>query len=142
MNSYLQRLLGDVAAASQGEFKPVARYYPEMDYLLYLKEDCSYRADRVDGVLTLLWHPYKDELVGLRFKGFRALFKQLRPALAEADFLPLVTFVAEALLRVGDDLVEKMEEQRKEELRKKYRMAIDFAVNAQVSKEELERIAA
>ena len=33
---------------SQSQFQPVAKYYPEMDFMLYLNEDCSYRADRVD----------------------------------------------------------------------------------------------
>ena len=65
--TYLDQLLGGSGPAREGEFSPVSRYYPEMDYLLYLKEDCSYRADRVDGVLTLLWHPYREQLVGLRF---------------------------------------------------------------------------
>ena len=81
MDAFLNKLsLGQTV--EEGGFRPVARYYPPMDFLLYLKEDCSYRADRVDQFLTLLWHPYKDELVGIKLKGIRFIYEKNKERLA------------------------------------------------------------
>lgn len=59
-------------------FKPVARYYEAMDCVIYLLEDLAYSADRVDGFLTLLWHPHEERLIGVKLKGFRFLFGRLQ----------------------------------------------------------------
>jgi len=80
------------AVDSPEGFTPVARYYSGMDFVLYLNKDCSYRADRVDEFLTLLWHPTEDNLVGVKLKGFRCLFQAIKKVLdfKETDFVPLV----------------------------------------------------
>lgn len=50
-----------------GEFKPGLFYYPAIDWLLYLSEDCAYRAGTlVPGVVDILWHPHEDRIVGLK----------------------------------------------------------------------------
>ena len=75
MANFVEGLMPHGWTPKKGEFKPLARYFPEMDFLIYLNEDCSYRADRVDAFLTVLWHPERDALVGIKLKGFRFLFR-------------------------------------------------------------------
>lgn len=59
----------------------------------------SCRADRVDEYLTLLWHAREPALVGIKLKGFRSLFDDLkeRGLIEEAHFIPLCRIVAEVL---------------------------------------------
>lgn len=142
MTDHLEKLLRK--PPSQGSFKPVARYYKAMDYLLYVEEDCSFRSDRVDPLLTLLWHPYDDKLVGLMLKGFRAFMHEIEPGIAKDDreFMPLVTLVAEAFTKTAPKMMEKYEEERREELRKKYVLALEMASNKKVAREEINRAVA
>lgn len=112
---------------SGNPFVPVARYYPAMDFLLYLNADCAYRADRVDTFLTLLWHPLEDRLVGLKLKGFRFLFNQVKAisGLEEADFLPVVKLLETALVGgVAEAAMTRIEQKRVEE---QYAKAKEFA---------------
>ncbi|MEI7511894.1 MAG: hypothetical protein WCK01_00330 [Candidatus Uhrbacteria bacterium] len=76
--AWLAGMMNGEARETTLPFRPVAQYHPEMDCMLYLREDCSYRADRVDLFLTLLWHPYEQRAVGIKLKGFRFLFEQVR----------------------------------------------------------------
>jgi hypothetical protein len=112
--------------ASQGSeipaFAPCARYYDTMDLLLYLEEDLSYRADRVDQFLTLLWHPQDDRAIGVKLKGFRFLFQRLKAALAaqnielgERFFMSLVVALEIAMTSLGSTLVAEAERQRREQ---------------------------
>lgn len=76
-----------------------ARYYANMDYLVYKKEAGAYRADRVDAFLTVLWHPHEDRLIGVKLKGWRYFFNHLKEALnlEDSDFFPLVNALEYAL---------------------------------------------
>src|SRR5216684_613546 len=94
----------EVSPSGIKEFTPCARYYETMDLLLYLQEDLSYRADRVDEFLTLLWHPQEDRAIGVKLKGFRFLFQRLKAALAaqnvqlgEGVFMSLVAALEVAM---------------------------------------------
>jgi hypothetical protein len=85
-------------------FKPSARYYEPMDYILYLETDTAYRADRVDRFLTLLWHPHEERAIGVKLKGFRFIFERMLEILhsqgveiARAEFVPLITAFEVAL---------------------------------------------
>jgi hypothetical protein len=132
-------------------FKPIARYYETMDILLYLNADLSYRADRVDEWLTLLWHPYKMELIGIQLKGFRCVCRRnaLLAGLAKDDeiFLPLAALVAGRFLKeeaealIGAASNERRD--RREALMRKYDLATEFVAreNARVSISELKRAA-
>ena len=96
-------------------FVPVARYFPDMDYVLYLNTDCSYRADRVDTFLTVLWHPQEDKLVGVKLKGFRFIFSQLQKIieLKDNDFVLLVKAIEIALVGgYAESLLAKVEQER------------------------------
>lgn len=97
------------------DFKPFAEFFPRMDAVLYLREDCSYVADRVDAFLTVLWHPTEERLVGIKLKGFRFLFNQVQ-AIAGLDpsaFIPLVRVLETALVGgVAESLISKLEKDR------------------------------
>ena len=83
------------------DFVPTAKYYHTMDFLLYLREDCHYRADRVDPFLTVLYHPYEPRIVGIKLKGFRFLFDQFCKIVGRSGpkhFLPVVKFIEMALV--------------------------------------------
>ena len=44
-------------ATGDQAFKASAKYLPAMDCLIYLREDCSYRAVRLNPFTTVLLHP-------------------------------------------------------------------------------------
>jgi hypothetical protein len=105
-------MAADLAALSfefeslpKGGFQACARYYEAMDFILYLREDLPYRADRVDRFLTLLWHPSEDRAIGVKLKGFRYLFQHLQAifrgngrSLPETDFFPLISALEVAMV--------------------------------------------
>jgi hypothetical protein len=124
----LEDMLGTAALAEFDfeDFEPCARYYPPMDCVIFLREDVAYRADRIDEFLTLLWHPSEDVAVGVKIKGFRALFNTLSEvaaaagrSLPEGAFTPLMSAIEVAMtMRVGSALTDKMEASRLEEHRR------------------------
>jgi hypothetical protein len=129
-------------------FEPIARYYETMDILLYLNADMSYRADRVDEWLTLLWHPYKKALIGIQLKGFRCVCRKsaFLAGIAKNDkvFLPLAALVANRFLKDEvEALIEAPGDERREALMRKYDQALAFVAgeHARVSIEELKRAA-
>jgi hypothetical protein len=105
------------------EFKPSARYIAAMDCLIYLREDCSYRAVRLNPYQTILLHPYEDRPVGVKLKGMRFLQHRLR-AIFEASHVKNVNPAAFefsaywelALTAAGDDEVADAERVRQEQL--------------------------
>jgi hypothetical protein len=80
----LDHVLSQWGLSSTGEFKPCAHYYSAMDHVLYLREDVSYRAERVDRFLSLLRHPHEERLVGLKVEGWRSLSARLQCILRSA----------------------------------------------------------
>ncbi|MBF0373692.1 MAG: hypothetical protein HQL39_09770 [Alphaproteobacteria bacterium] len=72
----LEQQLNELGAVMES-FRASAWFEPEMDQLVYLTEDCAYRAERVDALFTLLWHPYEDRVVGAKIKGFRWVYELL-----------------------------------------------------------------
>ena len=115
-----------------GPFRAAARYDRGMDHLVYLTEDVSYVADRVDRFLTILWHPSENRLVGIKLKGFRYLFTTVRATwkhLTERHFSQVITLVEFAMAAgVGREVMRKAEAEAKakaEELRK-YELACEF----------------
>lgn len=112
MKSFLEDLeLG----TKVGPFEPASRYFAGMDMFIYLSEDVSYRAERVDGYLTALRHPHDDRIVGLKLKGFRWLFNEVQGqlGLADDDFVYLVEVLQIILVRVGDELIRDVERRQK-----------------------------
>lgn len=131
------------------DFEPRARYYAPMDCVIYLKEDLSYRADRVDDYLTLLWHPHERRAIGIKIKGFRFLFERLRVIcsaqnldLPERAFVPLVAAVELAMtVRVGSDLTKEAEQNREGErarFTERYEEAREMVRSVQLDAKELE----
>ena len=125
------------------DFAPVARYYPEMDFVLYLNEDCSYRADRVDTFLTVLWHPLDNRLVGVKIKGFKFIFTQLEKIiddLNDKDFIPLVKAIEIAL--VGGYAEALMDQVERERNLRFYTDAIKLVGEVQVEIDDTLKLAA
>jgi len=118
------------------DFVPCARFYEDMDVLLYLEEDIAYRADRVDSFLTLLWHPDKEEAIGVKLKGFRFLFQRLQSILrsdgvklGDEKFVPMISALEVALTAgLGSAITADAEHARRvEEKYEKARRLIDSA---------------
>lgn len=57
----------------EGEIVPRAQYFRAMDCIIYLTEDCSYRARPIDDTLELLMHPQEERVVGIKLNGITAL---------------------------------------------------------------------
>ena len=119
-------------------FEPVAKYYKNMDFMLYLTEDCSYRADRVGQFLTILLHPTEDRAVGVKLKGFRFIFDRLRSVderIEAGHFYPLVKALELALVGgMGEAL---MNDNDKSRLTEKYEQAREIVKDAEFQTREL-----
>lgn len=145
MATLLENLINEIEAGKESpsaSFLPMARYYSPMDFLLYLNEDVSYRAERVDPFLTVLWHPVDEKLVGIKLKGFRFIFERLKSILDLRDtaFLPVVKAIEIAMVGgLGQAFIENHERER---LRTLYAKAKDVAREAQFNPQELYREAA
>ena len=116
----LDNLLAQWGNGPLSQFQPCAHYYEAMDVVLYLQEDVSYRADRVDGFLTLLWHPQEDRAIGVKLKGWGYLFQRLQSILKatgvdlpDSQFVPLISAIEVAVTAgLGEQLVAGNERQR------------------------------
>jgi hypothetical protein len=111
----------------ESPYNRAAIYLDDADMIEYLRSDvaCFYR--RVDGFLTLAFSMKTHELVGFRVKGFKNFFvKYLQPKykLIDADFVPLVSVIEEALGVVG----EKVTHDQRDAYRQVRRMAHDDRV--------------
>lgn len=130
----------------QGDFQACARYYEPMDFLLYLRDDLPYRADRVDSFLTLLWHPYQDQAIGVKLKGFRFLFERMQAIfraqgrlLLDNDFLPVMSAVEVAMTAgIGSAITDGAERKR---LDRSYALARTLTKSARFDPRELRKAA-
>lgn len=122
------------------KFQPAAKYIAPMDCLLYLREDCSYRAVRLNAYTTVLLHPYEDRPVGVKLKGVRFLHERLTAILRSLDLESplnkLITFWEIACTESGDTVTENAEGERQRQLAARARKIVEGA--ADISKEELE----
>lgn len=107
-----------------GGFEPGASYSAPMDCIIYLREDVSYRAERIDQFLTILWHPDDERVVGVKLKGCRFLFGVVRSAvraftsmdIPDNSFTPLVGAVELALnMRMGAYMSDQLQKDRAKE---------------------------
>lgn len=102
-------------------FEPLARYFAPMDCLIYLREDCSYRAVRLNSHTTVLLHPYEDRPVGVKLKGMRDLYERLKAILRslKADNVPMNSLIAYwelAYTEDGDEVINVAERERQRQL--------------------------
>ncbi len=136
----------EMGTLPEGEFQACARYYEPMDFLMYLREDVPYRADRVDSFLTLLWHPSEQRAVGVKLKGFRFVFQHLQAIfrsqgipLPDDGFLPLMTaFEVTMTAGMGASVTAGAERKR---LLKSYATAKALVRTVQFDPRELRRAA-
>ena len=141
----LDELLADFGDGELRPFVPGALYYEPMDCVIYLKEDVSYRADRIDAFLTLLWHPRENKAVGVKLKGFRWLFQRWQAfcqdekdlTVPDESFVPLVKAIEIALTaRLGEMITSDVESERKEErarIEKSYQCAREIVDSVTVT---------
>lgn len=103
-------------------FEPSAKYIASMDCLIYLREDCSYRAVRLNSYQTVFLHPQEDRPVGVKLKGLRYLHHRLqailRAAKGDADVrqVGLVALWETALTAGGNEYVADAEQERQKML--------------------------
>jgi hypothetical protein len=114
------------------EFRPAARYIAAMDCLIYLREDCSYRAVRLNPYQTILLHPYEDRPVGIKLKGVTFLRGRLKAILAAAKtttidsaHVDMITFWELALTANADDAIADAEAKRQAQLRERAREIVE-----------------
>lgn len=136
----LLKWLAESSGADVGEaqFEPIARYYGDMDFVLYLNSDVSYRAERVDVFLTVLWHPTEHKLVGIKLKGFKFIFERLKNILQMKDdeFIPLVKALEIALVGgLAENMMASIEDEKK--AREFYKEAMDLAKDVSLPVQEL-----
>src|SRR3954469_24361559 len=92
MTGLLEQIAPEYAGGIAPKFVAGAKYDPDMDMLVYQQEPYSFRADRVDGFLTILWHSREDRIIGVKLKGWRKAFTTMKEVLEwkEETFFPLV----------------------------------------------------
>ena len=143
MTGLLEQIAPEYAGGMVPKFRPGAKYDPDMDMLLYLQEPCSFRADRVDGFLTLLWHPRNDRMIGVKLKGWRKAFTAMKeiPDWKEEAFFPLVKALEFGLAEIfATAIMENFKTTPPSErykLAKKYSEAIQFVRDVAVPAREL-----
>jgi hypothetical protein len=102
-----------------------------MDCLIYLREDCSYRAVRLNSLTTILLHPEDDRPVGVKLKGMHYLYNKLWTILKatkdQRDRLSgvhLVAFWELALTGDGQEAIASAEQEWRRQLAKRTRKEI------------------
>ena len=111
------------------EFKTVTFVDHAMDQLIHLTTNESYRAQRIDEYLTILWAPNQMRIIGVKIKGFRSLFESFKEEglLEESQYLPLCSAIAAIMKRfVGE---------ASEERAKWYTAAEETVGNARIGKD-------
>jgi hypothetical protein len=113
------------------------RYFKSMDMLIFVTKDVPYTSELVDGALTLFWSPSGESLVGLKIKGFRHAFEEVknRWGLADSHFVMMVEILKEALEIGGTDLLEDLEQERKN----KYVLARNLVSQHQLNVSDIEK---
>lgn len=110
------------------EFKPVALYYDDADFVEYVLTDspCVYK--RIDDMLTVALDMHSRQPIGFRLKGFKNYFLQkIRPDLDKfggISFVQLTGVLLNRVQEVGDALFA-------DEIKKTaYKSAIEISKNA------------
>lgn len=104
-----------------------------MDQLVYLNQDVSYTADRVDELLTLLWHPRAPEmLVGFKLKGVQRTLETMRQmGLVNADAkIDLISTIVFHRAFNGAASLEEFESEHQQQRNHKLAQAVAMAKTA------------
>lgn len=115
------------------EFRDGAKYIAPMDCLIYLREDCSYRAIRLDPSRTVLVHPTEDRAVGVKLKGMQFVLERLRAILKSVgvdlslDKVNLISLWETACTIDSDELVADADAERRKRYAKDAREMLEDA---------------
>lgn len=107
MSQFDQLFEQSFGASASGEFKNIASYFHDLDYVEYQTVDRITVSERVDEFLTLIRIAENNEICGFRFKGFQARINEsLAPVkqLQNSDFLKITTVIEVLVKDIGDDL--------------------------------------
>ncbi len=113
-----------------GTFKPVARYHERMDWIEFVNEDVSYRADRINPVLELLWHPQKMKIIGVKISCLTTIFLNDPQLVPEDRGAPL------ALAQILKSVITGSEPTYGPFWAKLYRIAIEVVGDATIAADE------
>ena len=105
---------------STPDFRPVAYYDGKMDALMYVNANCSYKAERINQYVTVLWHPYDNSRpVGFKLKGFRHLFGRLvaAGAIDESEFGSFIAWFKLILAITAEEKLDEVKVKRFERAR-------------------------
>ena len=147
MTGILEQIAPEYGGGNVPKFVAGAKYDADMDFLLYLQEPLSFRADRVDAFLTILWHPRDDRMIGLKLKGWRMMFNEMKKTVdwKDEEFFPLVKALEFALSEVFAkaimDNIQKTPPSERYKRAKAYSDAIQFISHVNVPTRELARAA-
>jgi hypothetical protein len=123
----------------QHTFKTVILANQDFGQINYIGEDASYRPQPIDDLLTILWHPQKCEVVGVKLNHV-ALFATSHLVLSgQGDRpLPFKRLLDYALEHAINDSGGSEEE---DDLRKKfYTIAKEVVGNAKISNKKLRAV--
>lgn len=125
--------------AEARSFEPTAYFDPEMDQLVYTTSNDSYRADRVDARLTILWDTHELKIIGIKLKGFRSLFEQMKATglVEESHFLPLCKVISLLLQNIVRSANGKDSDADFRERAKWYQKAEEFVGNYRFDERQL-----
>ena len=107
MSQFDQLFEESFGASASGQFKNVASYFHDLDYVEYQTVDKTTVSERVDEFLTIIRVDKSNEICGFRFKGFKARINaSLAPLrqLQDSDFLRIATVIEVLVKEIGDDL--------------------------------------
>jgi hypothetical protein len=91
------------------KYEPKAVYYPDSDYIEYMRFDTTTFYRRVDRFLTLALDMKSRNLIGFQLKGFRNFFiKEInkKKEFNDDDFIAIVKIIEVLITRFGNQLVE------------------------------------
>lgn len=94
---WLMDLMNGRGVADLRPFRPTTLYVSQLDELLFVLEDCSWRCEPIDCMLSLLLHPYEERVVGVKIAEARVIVEAARAeqGLSPADPVP-AALVAES----------------------------------------------
>lgn len=110
---------------------PYVEYKRGLDWLIFLREECSYRSEPAHPFLDVLRHPHEQRLVGIKLIACSPVFRQIKRAMRLADGAAIrlasvleIIYLARGSV-TGPGGVERVERLHSEALK----VAGDFEIN-------------
>jgi hypothetical protein len=119
-----------------------AVYFRAMDSILYLRQDSAYVADRIDEWLTLLLDPQTQQPIGVKLKGFRNIYLQMKEVRKlvgidlekQVPFRSFISLAESIAIQIGDTIVDDTARRVQYDA---YKIARDIVGPAVISADEI-----